>query len=85
MLKTWYYLKQTIQYVAEKTSSNAEEFCLIRWGDRTSFDIVHERNVCAPPKSILVYETYTVEIDGKQRKGTVILKGMFWLKFNTGL
>jgi len=72
-----YYLKQIFRYDLEKHGSDEDVFCVIRWADRTAFDIVNQRNVRAAPDSILVYETYTVEMDGKQRKGTVILKGIF--------
>jgi hypothetical protein len=44
---------------------------------------VHLQDIRASPKSIVVYETYTVEVNGKQRKGTVILKGLFCFVFKT--
>ena len=67
---------ETIPFTLEKRSNDPEEYCVIRWADRNTFDIVHQRNIRAAPQSILVYETYTVEMDGKQRKGTVLLKGI---------
>jgi len=77
MYETWCYLKQIFQYNSEKHGNDEDEFCVIRWEDRSGFDIVHLRDVRASPKSIAVYESYTVQFDGKQRKGTVILKGLF--------
>lgn len=69
-----------ILHNSEKVNNVEEQFCLIRWSNKNSFDIVHQKQIKAPPESILVYETYTVDINGKQRKGTVILKGIatYW-------
>lgn len=53
----------------------AERFCLIRWSDRNDFSIVAQRYIRASSNPIQVYETYAIEIDGKQRKGTLILIG----------
>jgi hypothetical protein len=65
-----------ILYNSEKNASAEEQFCLVRWLDKSSFDIVPLQQVKAPPASITVYETYIFDFDGKQRKGTVILKGI---------
>ncbi|CAF1234140.1 unnamed protein product [Adineta steineri] len=58
-----------------KNNTNEAQFCLIRWSDGTSYDILPIQHIKASPISVLVYETYTIEKNGKQRKGTVILKG----------
>ncbi|CAF3170654.1 unnamed protein product [Rotaria sp. Silwood2] len=67
--------RRFMEKLTESTESAEEECCLIRWSDKKSFKIVPQKNIKAPPASITVYETYTVDIDGHQRKGTVILKG----------
>ncbi|CAF0829783.1 unnamed protein product [Adineta steineri] len=60
----------------QKNNNNAkEEFCLIRWSDTSGYDILSQQHVQASPDSILNYETYTIEFNGKKRKGVVILKG----------
>lgn len=66
-------------------SDTEEEYCVIRWQNGTTFDIIHQKHVRAAPASILVYETYTVEVDGKPRKGTVLLKGMSIFSFDEQL
>ena len=73
----------TVSHDLEKDHNNDDQFCLIRWSDRSGFSIVSPRCVRAPSNDILVYERYTIEINGKQSKGTVVLKGMyycFWFK-----
>ncbi|CAF4209082.1 unnamed protein product [Adineta steineri] len=60
----------------KNNNNNAkEEFCLIRWSDTSGYDILSQQHVQASPDSILNYETYTIEFNGKKRKGVVILKG----------
>jgi len=76
---TEFYSKELTVYNSETKDNADEQFCLIRWSDRTGFDIVALKQIKAPAASILVYETYTVDHNGKQRKGTVILKGIFYL------
>ena len=72
-----WYKQETTVYNLVKNDSPEEQFCLIRWSDKTSFDIVSLKQIKAPASSITVYETYTVETNGRQRKGTVVLKGTF--------
>ncbi|CAF0885011.1 unnamed protein product [Rotaria sordida] len=69
------FLEESLAKHSQKNNSAEEQFCLIRWSDKSGFDIVPEQNIRAPSNSIVTYETYTVEIDGKQRQGKVILKG----------
>jgi hypothetical protein len=75
---TEFYRKELTVYNSETNDNADEQFCLIRWADRTGFDIVPLKQI-KTPGSIVVYETYTVDHNRKQRKGTVILKGIFYL------
>ncbi|CAM4755622.1 unnamed protein product [Rotaria magnacalcarata] len=59
-------------YLAE---NDEEQFCLIRWLDKNSHEIVPQRYINASSTSIVLYETYQIKIDSSERKGTVILKG----------
>jgi hypothetical protein len=67
---------ELIPYNSDDNSKAEEQYCLIRWSDKTGFDIVPLQQVKAPSASVVVYETYTVDFHGKQRKGTVVLKGI---------
>lgn len=52
-----------------------EMYYVIRWQNNTALDIIHQKQIQVAPESILVFETYTAEVDGEKRKGTVLLKG----------
>ncbi|UJR14449.1 hypothetical protein I4U23_001446 [Adineta vaga] len=59
----------------ESEYTTNEQYCLIRWSDRKNFDIVPLNQIKASPTSIQVYETYTVNYNGRECKGTILLKG----------
>ncbi|CAF3415072.1 unnamed protein product [Rotaria socialis] len=58
----------------DPAENDEEQFCLIRWLDKNSHEIVPQRYISASSISIVLYETYQIKIDSSERKGTVILK-----------
>lgn len=71
-------IRRTLFHILSATNDDAEEqYCLIRWSDDQEFSVVPQRKVQVSSSSIKVYETYTIESDGKERKGKVIMKGIF--------
>ncbi|CAF1631145.1 unnamed protein product, partial [Adineta ricciae] len=59
----------------ERAESAKPQFCLIRWSDKSGFDIVLERQVQESSDTIEHYKTYQIDFNGKQRKGVVLLRG----------
>ncbi|CAF1163336.1 unnamed protein product [Rotaria sordida] len=68
------FMEKSAAMSAKPVDSGEEQCCLIRWSDKNGFQIVPQKQIKAPPASITLYKTYTVDIDGHERKGTVILK-----------
>ena len=67
-------------HIPESNNNAEEQYCLIRWSDEKCFDIVPQQQFRVPPESITVYNTYAIDVNGKEREGTVILKGIHILR-----
>ena len=63
--------------ILERAGSAKPQFCLIRWSDKSGFDVVLERQVQEPSDTIEHYKAYQIDFNGKQRKGVVLLRGKF--------
>lgn len=61
---------------SKRGGDGTDEYCVIRWLDGTGFDVVHKRTIKPSSNSLAVFETCTVDFDGKPRKGTAVLIGL---------
>ncbi|CAF3586255.1 unnamed protein product [Rotaria sp. Silwood1] len=68
------FLEKSTAMNSNSIDNSEEQYCLIRWSDKKNFEIIPQKQIKAPSTSITLYETYNINIDGKDRKGTVILK-----------
>ncbi|UJR32794.1 hypothetical protein I4U23_020256 [Adineta vaga] len=59
----------------QRAKTAASKFCLICWSDTSSYDIVSEQQVQESPDAIEHWKTYTIDFNGRQRKGTVFAHG----------
>ncbi|CAF3178172.1 unnamed protein product [Rotaria socialis] len=71
------FLAESLTQRPQNNDDPNEPCCLIRWTDSKKFVIVSQRKIRAPSKTIILYETYTINDDGggEERTGRIIFKG----------
>lgn len=65
-------------FFEEIDTESEERYCTIRWLDIDSFEaeVIPVKNIDMPFNSITMYDIYTVKINGQQRRGIILHKGI---------